>query len=354
MSGLSNVDLATLGADALPSAQGGLFASGGSGSSAPSIRQGATVVTGKLPPEVIQRIVRQNFGRFRLCYENGLRTNPNLAGRVTAKLEIDGSGAVTRATDGGSTLPDKGVVDCILRGMKSLSFPEPDGKSKVTVVYPIDLAPGGGGAPSFGGRLGSSFGSYVLTRLHARYAKDALGSDLVFKEAPAIVGGRESRGEKGVLETGAVPASTNSFQARYAIRHEWKGAIACKEPRRGVWGGPWPDAGVAESSPVAAQKLAYAPRGNLTLAAFVPSGVPELAVAAGGAGAAPTSSASAASSASGEAGADAGGPLPSTPASRCGCRVVGSSSDGSRIFGAGLSTLVLAVLARRRRDRARP
>ena len=42
--------------------------------------QGATQVNGRLPPEVIQRIVRQNFGRFRLCYENGLRNNPNLAG----------------------------------------------------------------------------------------------------------------------------------------------------------------------------------------------------------------------------------------------------------------------------------
>ena len=46
-------------------------------------------------------------------------------------------------------------------------------------------------------------------------------------------------------EEGAVKASTNNFQGRYAIRHTWQGAIACKEPRRGVWGGPWPDAGVA-------------------------------------------------------------------------------------------------------------
>ena len=37
----------------------------------PSVRMGATSVSGRLPPEVIQRIVRQNFGRFRLCYENG-------------------------------------------------------------------------------------------------------------------------------------------------------------------------------------------------------------------------------------------------------------------------------------------
>jgi len=108
---------------------------------APSIRQGATQVNGRLPPEVIQRIVRQNFGRFRLCYENGLRTNPNLAGRVSVKFVIDRSGAVTTSSDGGSDLPDQGVVGCVVRGFGNLSFPQPEG-GIVTVVYPIIFNPG--------------------------------------------------------------------------------------------------------------------------------------------------------------------------------------------------------------------
>jgi hypothetical protein len=107
----------------------------------PSIRQGATQVNGRLPPEVIQRIVRQNFGRFRLCYENGLRTNPNLQGRVAVKFVIDRSGAVSTASDGGSDLPDQGVVSCVVRGFGNLSFPQPEG-GIVTVVYPIIFNPG--------------------------------------------------------------------------------------------------------------------------------------------------------------------------------------------------------------------
>ncbi len=107
----------------------------------PSIRQGATQVNGRLPPEVIQRIVRQNFGRFRLCYENGLRTNPNLQGRVAVKFVIDRSGAVSTASDGGSDLPDQGVVSCVVRGFSNLSFPQPEG-GIVTVVYPIIFNPG--------------------------------------------------------------------------------------------------------------------------------------------------------------------------------------------------------------------
>jgi hypothetical protein len=114
---------------------------GGHQVKAPRIREGATQVNGRLPPEVIQRIVRQNFGRFRLCYENGMRNNPNLQGRVAVKFVIDRSGAVAMTADGGSDLPDQGVVQCVVRGFGNLSFPQPEG-GMVTVVYPIQFSPG--------------------------------------------------------------------------------------------------------------------------------------------------------------------------------------------------------------------
>ncbi len=114
---------------------------GGHQSKAPSIRQGTTQVNGRLPAEVIQRIVRQNFGRFRLCYENGLRTNPNLSGRVAVRFVIDRTGAVSTASDGGSDIPDRSVVSCVVRGFQNLSFPQPEG-GIVTVVYPIIFNPG--------------------------------------------------------------------------------------------------------------------------------------------------------------------------------------------------------------------
>lgn len=79
---------------------------------------------------------------------------------------------------------------------------------------------------------------WTLTRLHARYERDQIGEDLVFEKAEAIMGGRENRRD-GELEKGSVPSpSSNNFQGRYIIRHEWEGPIACDEPRRGVWGGP--------------------------------------------------------------------------------------------------------------------
>jgi MYXO-CTERM domain-containing protein len=121
--------------------------------------------------------------------------------------------------------------------------------------------------PRFGG------GGFVITRLHARYQKDALGEDLVFRAAPPIVGGREflvaSDASDRKLEQGAVPGPVNNFQARYAIRHPWKGAIACKNPVRGVWGGP--PAGVAgDMKPRPALELAFVARGALELGTILP------------------------------------------------------------------------------------
>jgi len=107
----------------------------------PQVSMGKEVVVGKLPPEVIKRIVRQNFGRFRLCYENGLRTNPRLEGRVTVRFVIGRDGSVSNVANNSSTLPSPSVVTCVLNAFKTLSFPQPDG-GIVVVTYPISFKPG--------------------------------------------------------------------------------------------------------------------------------------------------------------------------------------------------------------------
>ena len=114
---------------------------GGHKVSAPQMREGGTSVNGRLPPEVIQRIVRQHFGQFRLCFEAGLRSNPSLQGRVGVRFAIDRTGAVSFAADGGSDIPDQGVVQCVVNGFRTLSFPAPEGGT-VSVSYPIVFSPG--------------------------------------------------------------------------------------------------------------------------------------------------------------------------------------------------------------------
>jgi hypothetical protein len=106
----------------------------------PSVRYPMPTTNGKLPAEIIQRIVRLGDGRYRFCYEQGLRGNPGLTGRVTVKFMIDRTGAVAFSADGGSDIADQTVVQCVVRSFQTLSFPEPQGGT-VTVVYPIVFNP---------------------------------------------------------------------------------------------------------------------------------------------------------------------------------------------------------------------
>jgi beta-lactamase regulating signal transducer with metallopeptidase domain len=96
---------------------------------------------GRLAPEAIQSVVRQSFGAYRACYEQGLKTKADLRGTVSVSFVIASDGSVNGASDHGSTLPDPSVVQCVVRGFSGLAFPPPQG-GYVTVIYPIEFSPG--------------------------------------------------------------------------------------------------------------------------------------------------------------------------------------------------------------------
>jgi hypothetical protein len=92
----------------------------------PRIRGDTPVLSNAgLPPEVVQRIIRQNFGRFRLCYEKSAALDPTLEGAVVVTFHVDAAGDVSAVTDAGSTVGSPGLVACVLRGFGGLSFPSP-------------------------------------------------------------------------------------------------------------------------------------------------------------------------------------------------------------------------------------
>jgi hypothetical protein len=119
---------------------------------------------------------------------------------------------------------------------------------------------------------------FTITRLHTRYSRETLTDDLVFREAQPAVGGREvAQDPNGGIERGGrvEPNGINNFQARYAIRHPWTGAIACANPRRGVWGGP-PNGQAPQ--PQSAKDLAETSRAAISLSENVFTPIPELSV----------------------------------------------------------------------------
>jgi hypothetical protein len=104
------------------------------------VRMANALVSGRLPAEVIQRVVRQNHGKIRYCYERGLAGNPSLSGRVAVRFVIGRDGAVVSAANGGASVASSEVVECVVRAFYGLTFPKPQG-GLVTVSYPILLSP---------------------------------------------------------------------------------------------------------------------------------------------------------------------------------------------------------------------
>ena len=207
------------------------------------------------------------------------------------------------------------------------------------------LTLGGDVMPSLSKKDASLAVDWVLTRLHARYTKENLGDDLVFRVAAPIVGGREAMGADGKLEHGARPDSINNFQGRYAVRHPWNGPMACENPRRGVWGGPpVPAEGAIGSTPRAATNTAFATRGT-PLASYMRSAIPELKLDPQGAAPSPVGPATPdplRTAPPGTSGRGANG--------RCGCTSTGDPGSIPAGIGLGLVTLTLVRRIGRRRN----
>ncbi|MFV8753301.1 DUF2330 domain-containing protein [Nannocystaceae bacterium ST9] len=255
---LTNQELLEFGGDVLPNWSASL--SNGIGP-APTIRPATPKVGVGLDRDIVRRIVRAHVNELRACYLTGLASDPKLAGRLAIDFTIDAAGEVEAATldPVESTMSDASVGACVIKAVGRWRFPKPIDATSVAVHHPFELAPTGGTSTS------GAAGSFVLTRLHARYDANALAEDLVFEAAPAIVGGREF-GVDGTLERGATASLFgNNFQARYAVRHPWAGEIACADPIRGMWGGP-PEG--ESSSTTVARRLAGLGRGA-SLGGFV-------------------------------------------------------------------------------------
>jgi hypothetical protein len=241
--------------------------------------------------------------------------------------------------------------------------------AEIAGPQPMPGPPGGpGGMPRPMSRpmpWGGGGGGFVVTRLHLRYGKDGLGEDLVFRQAPPIVGGREFLKEGKALETGAVQSSMNNFQARYAIRHAWAGAVSCANPQRGIWGGPPGGSGVASKQAEGAQKLAFAKRGGFDLVAMVARDDNETKIDSGPLVPAPAmyqaapgslgSWTSTENGSSSKSGGETTPPASAPGTGGCAGCTVGASRDTALPFGAAIAATIAMALARvtRRKNRSR-
>lgn len=96
-------------------------------------------VHGSLDKEVIRRVIRQHLGEVKQCYEDQLKKDPSLAGRVMARFTIGADGKVTESGIEETSLKSPACEKCIADAVRGWEFPKPRG-GKVVVSYPFVLA----------------------------------------------------------------------------------------------------------------------------------------------------------------------------------------------------------------------
>jgi Ca-activated chloride channel family protein len=106
-----------------------------------NVSQGAAQISGRIPPEVVQRVVRQSYGRLRACYQRALAGSPTLRGTVVVAFTITENGDVASPYEAGGDMPDVSVRQCVVRSFAGMAFPRPDGGS-IWVRYPLSFDPG--------------------------------------------------------------------------------------------------------------------------------------------------------------------------------------------------------------------
>ncbi len=97
---------------------------------------GRADIIGTFNQSSLKRTIRRYEPSIRSCYEQELRRNPNLSGKVYIDFTIGVTGKVTRASVGRSSLKSRAVESCIVARVKGWRFPKPpDGEVEIT--YPI-------------------------------------------------------------------------------------------------------------------------------------------------------------------------------------------------------------------------
>jgi TonB family protein len=97
--------------------------------------------SGEFDSKLVTAEVKKRLRAIQICYEQQLRRNPSLQGKVVVEFTIEQTGTVSKATATANTTNDPAVASCVVDTVKRFRFnPGPEGGS-VTYSYPFVFAP---------------------------------------------------------------------------------------------------------------------------------------------------------------------------------------------------------------------
>lgn len=90
-----------------------------------------------LDPAVIKEVIMARMAGVKYCYNQELKKDPGLAGKVVMKFLILPKGSVTKVEVKESTLKNKEVEGCMVKEIEGWQFPEPRRGETVPVAFPF-------------------------------------------------------------------------------------------------------------------------------------------------------------------------------------------------------------------------
>lgn len=140
--GKSNVGVSGIGnGKGLGMGTGGGTGQGLGGKGTVTILPGGDAETsgGNIDRDGIRRVFFSNAQAIRACYENSLRGDKGLSGKLVLDFDIGEQGRVLRGdySRAKSTLVNDELATCIINRMKTWKFPEPPANQTVQVFYPL-------------------------------------------------------------------------------------------------------------------------------------------------------------------------------------------------------------------------
>lgn len=99
-------------------------------------------VDGSLDPKQISAAIKRRLAGIKNCYEQALKRNPKLAGKIVIAFVIDENGKVSEASVDSDSMGDSGVAKCIISLIRRVRFPKPD-DGTVEASFPFVFTPAG-------------------------------------------------------------------------------------------------------------------------------------------------------------------------------------------------------------------
>lgn len=92
-----------------------------------------------LDRDQIIAVINRHRGEITYCYEQALKQDPSVRGKVAIKFVINPNGRVARANIAESSANHSRLESCMVARLRTWQFPKPVGSVNVDVLYPFHL-----------------------------------------------------------------------------------------------------------------------------------------------------------------------------------------------------------------------